>query len=83
MSPALWTPQEARLYLGIPLTSFWRLVHDKRVPRVQYSARLVRFDPAVIKALRAAHEVRTPADVDRLADGRRSWMKTEKRRGAA
>lgn len=69
------TASEARAELGMPSSTFWKFVHEKNVPRIEYSPRNIRFDRAVIAKLKAAFTVRTPADRDRLADGRRSWEK--------
>lgn len=73
MNDPLLTPLEAQLEMGITSRStFWDIVSLKKVPRVEYSAKCIRFRKSVIDALIAKHTVSTAADRARLADGRRS-----------
>lgn len=69
------TAAEAQRVLGLERSSFWDLVHRLGVPHYRYGPRLARFDIAVVAELKRYHEVRTPADLARVADGRHrfSW----------
>jgi predicted DNA-binding transcriptional regulator AlpA len=73
MHDPLITAQEAARRMGIASRStFWDLVDAKRVPRVAYSRKCVRFRQSVIDALIAHHTVADAADRARVADGRRA-----------
>lgn len=73
MSEPLMTPQQAQAELGISARStFWDVVNEHHVERIEYTSKCIRFPVRVIKALKEKCTVRGAADRARLADGRRS-----------
>lgn len=72
MTDPLITPAEAQRMLAVPRSTFWEIVAEEKVERVEFSPRVIRFHKSKIEALIEKHTVRAPSDRDRLADGRRS-----------
>ncbi len=73
MSDRLISSHEAQLKMGVPSkSSFWDIIRKKRVPRVEYSPKCIRFRESDIDALIEKHTIKSPSDRARLADGRRS-----------
>lgn len=73
MNDKLLSPQEAQRKMGITAKStFWDIVTAKKVKRVEYTAKCIRFPESAIDELIAKHTVDSAAARARLADGRRS-----------
>jgi hypothetical protein len=69
-------PKEARRQLGLTTYQFWKIVHEKNVPRQHYGPRCEIFAQETIDELREFFKVSSPEDLRRVSDGRRrlSWL---------
>ena len=59
--------KEAAAFLGVPVGTLYWFVHQRRVPHIRYSARLVRFERDALEAWRRSHRVE-PADAGVAGD---------------
>ncbi len=73
MNDRLITPQEAQRKMGIASKStFWQIVTEKKIVRVEYSRKCIRFPESAIDEMIKKHTISCAADRARLADARRS-----------
>jgi predicted DNA-binding transcriptional regulator AlpA len=73
MTERLITPQEAQRKMGVASKStFWDIVNKKKVARVEYTPKCIRFPEQAIDDLIAKHLVKIPTERAKLADARRA-----------
>lgn len=71
MNDRLISAKEAKTKMGLPTSTFWDVIADEKIERVEYTPKCIRFWESKIDALIVRRTVKSPADRTRLADARR------------